>query len=899
MTINQPTEGNDTVIACDNYEWFGQTYTETGDYVHTLQSVNGCDSIVNLHLTINSSTTGEFADQMCSGVPYEYEGHTYTEAGTYHVTLVNANGCDSVVTLTLTYSNSCGGIISGVITDAGTDEAIPNARVTVGNQVTRTNDNGEYSLEVVRGLKTLRVSAEGYVSHYEAIDIQSDTVVNIAIYKPEISMDVDSISVTTYPYLAQYDSITITNTGNTALVWSSVSEYDSLALLPYDEEAHQRRNSRNLWDSIQTFTTQFNAEQAIATDGFFIYTSSWQRPGEFNRYTPDGEYIETFYIENVGMIRNLSFDGTYFYGTEASNIIFKLDLDNQTLVDSITTDISNIRHCSFDRQNGNLLAGDWNSLYSIDTATGVSTQIRDNLMNVYSSAYDNLSPGGPYLWLFSQASQNNGPSAYIRQFSIGNADYTEKTHYLDDLGLGNASLAGGICASEYVCEGKFVLLADIQNPSGNNIIATYEIGRTNNIVSPEKKSGRIMPNESLSIGVREHAVGVGEYEAKIRYRAAVMGNSTKDVNVTVTAIAPECDAVQQITAVTDTFYNVTLNWQPIELGEYNSVSYLIFGDNSPFAIDTTTETSITFERLSVGEHCFNVRALSVGDYSCLSESSDTVCAEIEPIPCNVALAVSASNDGESIFLTWNKPVGVEYFRIYRDDNAVEEVLYDGRYTDSNVVPEVTYCYTIFAYFEDGICNEIVGTACTKIVSGVCAESPVLQIEAVGYSVHLNWTVSSESYAYKIFRNEVYIGLTTDTTYFDNVNPGYNYCYRVESLCEYGMFAYSNEECVFVELIPEDDDENGQGSGDEDAIAEWTADNLTVYPNPTYGQFFIEGQRIATVMIYNASGQIVVEFDNNESERISIDCDGWNPGLYSIRIISVEGQVATRKISIFR
>ena len=899
LTINQPTEGNDTVIACDNYEWFGQTYTETGDYVHTLQSANGCDSIVNLHLTINSSTTGEFADQMCSGVPYEYEGHTYNEAGTYYVTLVNASGCDSVVTLTLTYSNSCGGIISGVITDAGTDEAIPNARVTIGNQVIRTNNNGEYSLEVVRGLVSLRVSAEEYVSYYEAIDIHSDTMVNVALYKPEISMDVDSISVTTYPYLAQYDSITITNTGNTALVWSSVSDYDSLALLPYDEEAHQRRNSRSLWDSIQTFTTQFNAEQAIATDGFFIYTSSWMRPGEFNRYTPDGEYIETFYIENVGMIRNLSFDGTYFYGTEATNIIFKLDLDNQMLVDSITTDISNIRHCSFDRQNGTLLAGSWNTLYSIDTATGVSTQIRSDLMNVYSSAYDNLSPGGPYLWLFSQASQNNGPSAYIRQFSIGNADYTNKTHYLDDIGLGNASLAGGICASEYVREGKFVLLADVQNPSGNNVIATYEIGRTNNIVSPEKKSGRIMPNESLSIGVREHAVGEGEYEAKIRYRAAVMGNRTKDVNVTVTAVAPECDAVQQIIAVTDTFYNVTLNWQPIELGEYRSVSYLIYGDNSQFALDTTTETSITFERLSVGEHCFNVRALSVGDYSCLSESSDTVCAEIEPIPCNVALAVSASNDGESIFLTWNKPVGVEYFRIYRDDNAVEEVLYDGRYTDSNVVPEVTYCYTIFAYFEDGICNEIVGTACTKIVSGVCAESPVLQIEAVGYSVHLNWTVTSDSYTYKIFRNDVAIGMTTDTTYFDNVNPGYNYCYKVESLCEYGMFAYSNEECVFVEIIPEDDDENGQGSGEGDAIAEWTADNLTVYPNPTYGQFFIEGQRIATVIIYNASGQIVAELDNNESDRIMVDCDGWNPGLYNIRIISVDGQVATRKVSIFR
>ena len=890
LTISQPLDESVDVTACDSYEWNNEIYTESGDYEQTFTAVNGCDSVVTLHLTVNYTTTSTVVAQMCSGVPYEYEGQTFTEAGNYEVRLVNASGCDSVVTLTLTYANDCNGTISGIITDANTGEAIPDARVTVGNKVTRTNAEGEYSLTVLRGRKTLRVSAVDYMSYAEAIDIQSDTVRNIELYMPQITMDVDSISVTSYPYLAQNDSITLRNIGNTTLIWSSVTEYDNLSLLP-DEETHQRRNSRSLWDSIQTFTTQFNAEQAIATDGFFIYTSSWQRPGEFNRYTPDGEYIETFYIENVGMIRNLSYDGTYFYGTEATSIIFKLDLDNQTLVDSITTDISNIRHCSFDRQNGNLLAGSWNTLYSIDTATGVSTQIRDDLMNVYSSAYDNLSPGGPYLWLFSQTSQNNGPSAYIRQFSISNADYTDKTHYLDDLGLSNSSLAGGICASEKVKEGKFVLLADIQNPSGNNIIATYEIGRTNSIVTTEQKSGEILPNESMKIAVREHATEVGDFTATIRYRAAVMGRQTNDVNVTISAVAPECNAVQQITAVTDTFHTITLDWQPVELGEYNSVSYLIFSDNSQFAIDTITETSITYERLPVGEHCFSVRAMSVGEYACVSESSDTVCAEIENIPCNVALTAEATNDGESIFLTWNKPAGVEYFRIHRNDEAEDLVLYEGNYNDSNVVPEIEYCYTITAYFEDGICNELVATACSKIVSGLCADAPVLYVEAFGGSVALSWTGSADSYSYRIFRNNVPIGLTTDTSFYDNVARGFEYCYKVESLCEYGMFVYSDEECIFIEEAGDEEEGN--------AIEEWTADNLTVYPNPTYGQFFIEGQRIATVMIYNASGQIVVELDNNEIDRIEINCDGWNPGLYNIRIISVDGQVATRKVSIFR
>ena len=34
------------------YTWNGQEYTESGDYTQTLQTVDGCDSVVTLHLTI-------------------------------------------------------------------------------------------------------------------------------------------------------------------------------------------------------------------------------------------------------------------------------------------------------------------------------------------------------------------------------------------------------------------------------------------------------------------------------------------------------------------------------------------------------------------------------------------------------------------------------------------------------------------------------------------------------------------------------------------------------------------------------------------------------------------------------------------------------------------------------
>ena len=228
------------------------------------------------------------------------------------------------------------------------------------------------------------------------------------------------------------------------------------------------------------------------------------------------------------------------------------------------------------------------------------------------------------------------------------------------------------------------------------------------------------------------------------------------------------------------------------------------------------------------------------------------------------------------------PVGVDYFSLYKYSEPLDEHLTTTTFVDTDVVPESEYCYVLIAHFEDGVCSEISASECFTIVSGVCTEAPVLTAEAVGNTVVLEWTESNEALNYRIFRNDVFIGATDGTSYTDKPNNAGNYCYVVESDCEYGMFILSNEECVFA-----------------DAIDEWAATELSIYPNPTDGQFFIEGQRIATVQVFNAIGQLVSEIENNEDERITINCESWTPGIYNVRIISAEGKTSTRKVTIFR
>ena len=98
---------NDYQTACGPYTWEGTTYENSGDYTKTLSSVSNCDSIVTLHLTINQPVASTSTATVCSDqLPYTWNGVAFTAAGTQSATLTAANGCDSVVTMTLTVLNA-------------------------------------------------------------------------------------------------------------------------------------------------------------------------------------------------------------------------------------------------------------------------------------------------------------------------------------------------------------------------------------------------------------------------------------------------------------------------------------------------------------------------------------------------------------------------------------------------------------------------------------------------------------------------------------------------------------------------------------------------------------------------------------------------------------------------
>ena len=104
LTINNTQYAEETVTACDNYTWNGETYTESGEYVYNTVAANGCDSIVTLHLTINATKYAEEIITACDS--YVWNGETYTESGEYTYTTTASNRCDSIITLHLTINQT-------------------------------------------------------------------------------------------------------------------------------------------------------------------------------------------------------------------------------------------------------------------------------------------------------------------------------------------------------------------------------------------------------------------------------------------------------------------------------------------------------------------------------------------------------------------------------------------------------------------------------------------------------------------------------------------------------------------------------------------------------------------------------------------------------------------------
>ena len=126
LSVNPVENTNLTAAICEGsvYTENGFNVSEAGTYTQNLQTVNGCDSIVTLNLTVNPTYNITIDASINEGETYEENGFSENEAGTYVHTLQAENGCDSVITLHLTVNSSSS--LNDVVTNAIEVSLYPN-----------------------------------------------------------------------------------------------------------------------------------------------------------------------------------------------------------------------------------------------------------------------------------------------------------------------------------------------------------------------------------------------------------------------------------------------------------------------------------------------------------------------------------------------------------------------------------------------------------------------------------------------------------------------------------------------------------------------------------------------------------------------------------------------------
>jgi gliding motility-associated-like protein len=92
---------NTSICDGDTYNFNGQSLTTTGNYIANLTTINGCDSIVTLNLTVNPITSTVVDSIICQGATVVIGGQNLQTTGQYNFTFQSQNGCDSLVTLNL------------------------------------------------------------------------------------------------------------------------------------------------------------------------------------------------------------------------------------------------------------------------------------------------------------------------------------------------------------------------------------------------------------------------------------------------------------------------------------------------------------------------------------------------------------------------------------------------------------------------------------------------------------------------------------------------------------------------------------------------------------------------------------------------------------------------------
>ena len=231
--------------------------------------------------------------------------------------------------------------------------------------------------------------------------------------------------------------------------------------------SHPVRNNRNMWDLEFEFDGTSGYQYGVASDGEYIYTSSWSASSTsmFYKYDLEGNFIEEFNISGCGQLRGMTYDGEYFYGVANSSTIYCVDLANHTLVSSTSSAYGAMRAITYDpERDGFWVVGNWSGALTLVNRAGAIVTVGATPTSASDCAYYKDPQGVEHVYCF-----NNGTND-VDDYNIATNTITSAVFNFNTNPAVTGS-SGGCFVGAY--NGKTCFFGDIQQSPQH--IAIYEL----------------------------------------------------------------------------------------------------------------------------------------------------------------------------------------------------------------------------------------------------------------------------------------------------------------------------------------------------------------------------------------------------------------------------------------
>ena len=483
---------------------------------------------------------------------------------------------------------------------------------------------------IYSGLQPFACYREGYYPDSADIQVPENDVIIKDWYlgQPEMYINPLSLDVVVNPNEYYETNIGILNQGTGPLQWTAEIAYINPTMsLPIirsqssgpdkypdadpNAPVYAPENARDMWDLQVSFNAELGAGNVYLSgaecDGEYFYITRWNSSPIY-KYELDGTYVGSLSIPGASSLRDLAYDGEYFYGGNAGYTIYEMDFESQTLISSISSPAP-VRAIAYDWDEDGFWVNNWESTLTLVSRTGATLNTISNPPSIYGMAYDQYSSGGPYLWVFSGTS---GSSCQIEQMDIATGTLTGESHSVSgDLGAG---IAGGLWLEPIPEFGTISIGGCIQATPDQGF--SYELmegggGPTGGWLSLDFYTGIVPPNGgNQPVGVNFDATG---FESGTTVYAEITFFSFPDVG---TIVIPVSMTVQgdPLGTVSDLEVELTnmvtgeveMSWTGIGT-QRSFLHYQIRRNN--FNIATTTNTYYTDYLPDYGTYCYSVYAV--------------------------------------------------------------------------------------------------------------------------------------------------------------------------------------------------------------------------------------------------------------------------------------------------